>query len=477
MLLHIVTAVTKPELQNRLHQILKRPDSVVEAVDDHRRIWKKLTRKTCDLVVLSIDLTRKKALDEIHNFRQLPDAPIIVVLSEDDNEQDRINLISSGCDAVLNSELPNKKLKSALNAILDRRCKAARPTLAVRPKLAEAEITDFVTASPAMRDFVKILPRVAKSNSSVLILGETGVGKERLAHVLHRESPRKDGPFIAVHCGALPESLLESELLGHEQGAFTGATRARRGCFELAHQGTIFLDEIGEMPLHLQSKLLRVLEDHELRRLGSEKSITVDVRVMAATNRDLEGEVKAKQFRRDLYYRLNVVSLTVPPLCERVEDIPELVASYIEHLGPRIGCEVADITEEALETLCHYSWPGNVRELINIIERAMLLCENNVITVVDLPDSITGREELSIRELSQDPEAFPEQWLEKPLKEARRDILEQFERSYLISLLTSTNGRVGEAAKKAGINSRSLFDKMKQYGLNKKDFRPEEDKD
>jgi len=477
MLLHIVTAVTKPKLQNSIHQLLKKSDSVVEAVDDHRRIWKKLTSKTCDLVVLSRDLIRDEALEEIHNLRQLPDAPIIVVLSEEENEEERIKFISAGCDAVLNPELSNKKLKSALNAILDRRRKAARPTLAVRPKLAEAEIGDFVTASPAMRDFVKILPRVAKSNSSVLILGETGVGKERLAHVLHRESPRKDGPFIAVHCGALPESLLESELVGHEQGAFTGATRARRGCFELAHQGTIFLDEIGEMPLHLQSKLLRVLEDHEIRRLGSEKSITVDVRLMAATNRDIEGEVKAKQFRRDLYYRLNVVSLTVPPLCERVEDIPELVASYIEHLGPRIGCEVADITEEALAALCHYSWPGNVRELINIIERAMLLCENNVITVVDLPDSITGREELSIRELSQDPEAFPEQWLEKPLKEARRDILEQFERSYLISLLTSTNGRVGEAAKKAGINSRSLFDKMKQYGLNKKDFRPEEDKD
>jgi DNA-binding NtrC family response regulator len=192
---------------------------------------------------------------------------------------------------------------------------------------------------------------------------------------------------------------------------------------------------------------------------------------MAATNRDIEEEVRAKQFRRDLYYRLNVVSLTIPPLRERIEDIPELVASYIEYLGPRIGCEVLDITEKALEALCNYSWPGNVRELINIIERAMLLCENDVITIDDLPQSITGQQKPS-----RDLEAFPEKWLDKPLKEARRDISEQVEKGYLASLLTSTNGRVGEAAKRAGIDSRTLFDKMNRYGLNKKDFRTKEKK-
>lgn len=472
MLLRIVTAVTEAEFRKKLSQLLKKPDTIVEAVTDHSRFWNKISRKTCDLIVLSRELIRDENPEEIHNLRQLPDAPLVVVLSEEENEEERIRLISAGCDAVLNPGLSRRKLDSAFNAILGKRRKAAHPTLAVRPTLAEPEISDFVAESSAMQKFVKVIPRVAKSNSSVLILGETGVGKERLAHVLHRESPRKDGPFIAVHCGALPESLLESELFGHEQGAFTGATRARRGCFELAHQGIIFLDEIGEMPLHLQSKLLRVLENHEIRRVGGEKSITVDVRVMAATNRVLEEEVKAKQFRRDLFYRLNVVSLTMPPLRERVEDIPELVESYIDYLGPRIGCPISGITEEVLEALSQYSWPGNVRELINVIERAMLLCEDDVITIDDLPQSITGREEVSLQELSQSPEAFPEEWLQKPLKDVRRDILEQFERSYLTSLLTSTNGRVGEAAKKAGIDTRSLYDKMKQYGLSKKDFRP-----
>ena len=471
MLLHILTAVSEPELQKKLGKLLKKPDTIVEAVLNRSLLWKTISHQTCDLIILSRDLIRDNNIGKIQNFRLLPEIPLIVVLSEDENEEDRIRLISAGCDAVLSPKISKKKLGSALNSILERRRKISRPTFTVRPKLAKPEISDFVAESSAMQKFVNIIPRVAKSNSSVLILGETGVGKERLAHVLHRESARKDGPFIAVHCGALPESLLESELFGHEQGSFTGATKSRRGCFELAHQGTIFLDEIGEMPLHLQSKLLRVLESHEIRRIGGEQSIIVDIRLMAATNRDLEEEVKAKHFRKDLYYRLNVVSLTIPPLRNRVKDIPELVESYINYLGPRIGCPVSGINEESMQALSKYSWPGNVRELINVIERAMLLCEDDVISVNDLPQSITGREEISLQELSQSPEAFPKEWLHKPLREVRRDILEQFEKSYLTSLLISTNGRVGQAAKKAGIDTRSLYDKMKQYGLNKKDFR------
>jgi transcriptional regulator with PAS, ATPase and Fis domain len=276
---------------------------------------------------------------------------------------------------------------------------------------------------------------------------------------------------VSVHCGALPESLLESELFGHEQGAFTGATKARRGCFELAHMGTLFLDEIGEMPLHLQSKLLRVLEDRQVRRVGSEKSIAVDIRIIAATNRDLEEEVKAKQFRRDLYYRLDVVSLTVPPLRERIEDIPELIESHIDYLGRRIGCTVSGISEEALNALCRYSWPGNVRELINIIERAMLLCENDIITSDHLPQSVTEPETVSNDKGSYNAGEWPKELMDQPLKEARNRIFRNFERDYLVKLLESTKGRVGEVAKRAGIDPRSVFDKMKDYGLKKEDFR------
>jgi DNA-binding NtrC family response regulator len=245
----------------------------------------------------------------------------------------------------------------------------------------------------------------------------------------------------------------------------------------MAHQGTIFLDEIGEMPLHLQSKLLRILEDRVIRQVGGERSITIDVRVMAATNRDLEEEVRTKQFRRDLYYRLNVVSLTIPPLRERVQDIPELVESYIEYLGPRIGCEVSGINRDAMQALTKYAWPGNVRELINVVERALLLCEGNEITCRDLPKAITEARRRPVRPSASSggvpgPQDTEDEWLQMPLKAARARLLEDFEKRYIESILQATKGRVGEAAQKAGIDSRTLFTKMRQYGLDKQDFRP-----
>jgi DNA-binding NtrC family response regulator len=471
MLLHILIATEEPEINRRLCDFLNRKDTVVESLENPRAFWKGLGHKACDLLVVSRALVANRALDRIQDLRTSSDIPAIVVLTEFEDEKDRAELVAAGCEAVLDVGLPFSKLGRALRAIVERKGKATAEVVSIPRQQRYAQITDFVAESEAMKKFLNPLPRVAASSSSVLILGETGVGKERLAHVLHAESPRCEGPFVAVHCGALPESLMESELFGHEQGAFTGATKARRGCFELAHQGTLFLDEIGEMPLHLQSKLLRVLESKEMRRVGGERLIAVDVRVLAATNRDLEKEVSAGEFRRDLYYRLNVVSLTMPPLRERVEDIPELVDSYVEHLAPRIGCQISGINREALRALCAYSWPGNVRELINVLERAMLLCENDVISVDDLPETISGRNVLSICELSGNPEFFPEELAQKPLKEARREVLEKLEKGYLTRLLTAVNGRVGEAAKRAGIDSRTLFDKMKHYGLDKKTFK------
>jgi len=471
MLLHVMIALDESELKGKISRLLVQKDTIVEPVKNLNAFWKEIPRRTSDLLVVDRGLLGDRSLREIQRLRESEGAPAIVVLSEYEDDEDRLELIAAGCEAVLNPGLSSKKLKAAISTILRRLRRDSVETLSIPRRPVRTEITDFVARSSVMEKFVKLLPRVARSDSSVLILGETGVGKERLAHVLHAESPRSDGPFVAVHCGALPESLLESELFGHEQGAFTGATRARRGCFELAHLGTMFLDEIAEMPLHLQSKLLRVLEDRQVRRVGGEKSIAVDIRIVAATNRDLEEEVRAKQFRRDLYYRLNVVSLTVPPLRERVEDIPELVESYIDYLGRRIGCAVSGMSKAALNALCRYPWPGNVRELINVIERAMLLCEDDMITCDDLPKSVTEPEVASDDEGSYEAGDWPEDLMDKPLKEARRSISRDFERDYLVRLLKSTKGRIGEAAKRAGIDSRSLFDKMKEYELKKEDFR------
>ncbi|MCU0663820.1 MAG: sigma-54 dependent transcriptional regulator, partial [Myxococcota bacterium] len=293
---------------------------------------------------------------------------------------------------------------------------------------------------------------------------------------IHAESPRSSGPFIAVNCGALPESLLESELFGHEEGAFTGASRSRRGWFELAHRGTIFLDEIGEMPPHVQVRLLRVLQDQEVQRIGAEASIKVNVRVMAATNRDLLAEVESGRFRRDLYYRLSVVTLSVPPLSQRPEDIRDMALWYVEALRPRVGRSVDSISEEALEALAEYTWPGNVRELINVIERAMLLCAEDEITLSDLPDTIRGAR----------PDAFPmplvlapdadddgmTPLIAEPLAEAKRKAIDAFERAYLTLLLRFNEGRIGKTAAKAGITSRALYEKMRHHGLRKEDFKP-----
>jgi DNA-binding NtrC family response regulator len=321
-----------------------------------------------------------------------------------------------------------------------------------------------------MHKFMAVAGKVAHGDSSLLVLGETGVGKERLARAIHAESRRSKGPFIAINCAALSESILESELFGHEEGAFTGAMRAHRGCFELAHKGVIFLDEIGELPNHLQVKLLRVLQERVVTRVGSEQPFEVDVRVMAATNRDPREEIKAKRLREDLYYRLNVVTLTIPPLRDRSEDIPDVVASYLTWLRPRVGRTVTGIAPEAMEALIRYSWPGNVRELINVIERAMLLCEGEEIRLLDLPDTIRSPHDASTSHVDRADSSGASPFA-KPLEAARREMIERFERAYLAHHLKECGGRVGDTAKRIGIEPRSLFDKMKRYGLRKEDFR------
>jgi DNA-binding NtrC family response regulator len=300
------------------------------------------------------------------------------------------------------------------------------------------------------------------------------VGKERLARAVHAASRRADGPFISVNCGAIPENLLESHLFGHEKGSFTGAARAQRGCFELAHGGTLFLDEICEMPFHLQVKLLHVLQDFEVRPIGSEKAIAVNVRVVAATNRDIEKEVEEQRFRRDLYYRLSVVSVTVPPLRERREDIPTLAESFVEDLSARVGRKVRRISEQAMRSLCDYAWPGNVRELVNVLERAVLLCDGNEIAPRDLPEDVRagGATRPAGEDAAREPlAAMADAWLDKPLRDGREAAAGEFEKAYLARLLSRTQGRIAETAQRAGIEPRSLFTKMKRHGLRKEDFK------
>ena len=478
MLTRVALAVDKTALRRKLRRLLTGPDILLDSTRGTTHLWERVTQKAADVFVVSASVLPEPAAQSVSFLNGLPDSPAVVVISGDEGPQERAALIAAGCEAVLYEGLSADAFQDVMATILHKRTQAVEQAVVQRRDLDQPRLSDFVSNSPSMQAFMNIVQRVVESDASLLILGETGVGKERLARAIHAEGPRSGGPFIAVNCGALPESLLESELFGHERGAFTGASRPRRGLFELAHRGTVFLDEIGEMPIFLQVRLLRVLQDHQVQPLGSERTIKVDVRVMAASNRDLEAEVAERRFRKDLYYRLSVVTLTIPPLRERQEDVDELLDSYIGYLRTRTGCDVGGITSHARRALREYAWPGNVRELINVIERAMLLCDGKRITLGDLPEPITtgsvvGGTGKSPLWLAQNADAIPEELLQRPLGEARQQLLKQFERAYLTGLLRWTGGRVGETAKRAGIQPRSLYDKMKRHGLCKEDFRPQ----
>ena len=480
MLLRALLAVAPYPERRRLERLLREVGVDPIPLGARETLWEHLTHEDYDLVVLGDVHLPDQAESLVASIRRLPEHPEIVVLLGREEPADRARLLAAGCLAVLWQGLADPMLAEALRAIAARRRDdALRRLRAERSDEQRAALSDFVSASPSMQQFLLLARRMTQADSTLLILGETGVGKERLARAIHAESGRAGGPFMAINCGALPETLLESELFGHEDGAFTGATRSRKGYFELAHRGTIFLDEIGEMRPHLQVKLLRVLESHRLHRVGGERPIHVDVRVMAATNRDPEAEVKASRFRLDLYYRLAVVTLTVPPLRERPEDIPLLVQTFLDRFRASFGRHVSGITPRAVEALVSYGWPGNVRELINVIERAVLLCHRGAVDLADLPANVVDSGARRPRDGAGVAPAgvwsgVPPDWFDRPLREARADLLAAFDREYLERRLRDAHGRIGETARRAGIEPRSLYGLMRRYGLARDRFRADD---
>jgi transcriptional regulator with PAS, ATPase and Fis domain len=379
-------------------------------------------------------------------------------------------LAAFGADVVLYAGVSKKSMAEAIETTLESRRLFIQRKRFDRRGQTDPKITDFVSESQAMQIFMEEVHQVISSDSPILLMGETGVGKEHLAKAIHAESPRSGGPFISVNTAAMPEQLLESELFGHEQGAFTGAMRYRRGAFELAHSGTIFLDEIGEMPLHLQTKLLRVLQDYEIKPVGGENTIELDVRAIAATNQSLEEEIAKGNFRQDLYYRLSVLTLTIPPLRYRKEDIPVMVRRFIAFFRYKIGREIKGLTDQALQALCNYDWPGNVRELMNVIERAILLCRGDKISMDELPNVFHSTNSISGAILP-GMKMDGTDWLHKSLPELKKEVVDQLERLYLETALTKTQGRIDQTARIAGIHPRGLYEKMKQFGLDKESFK------
>ena len=407
-----------------------------------------------DLIVSDINLGgRTNGIALLKEFKALlPDSEVILI-SGFGSLETAVEAVQEGAfDYISKPFNVNEVISTARRALKGRN--AGEPAAALLREYSEA--SGLIGHSPKMIDLYKEIALVSRSRSTVLITGESGTGKELVARALHRNSPRATGPFVAINCGAITETLLESELFGHAKGSFTGAIAEKRGLFEEANGGTIFLDEIGETSLAVQVKLLRVLQESEVRRVGSVKSVSVDVRVLAATNRDLEREVREGRFREDLYYRLTVVTLRVPPLRERADDLPLLAAHALRN-ARESGARATTVSAEALELLNRYEWPGNVRELENTIAHAALYARGAVITPDDLPDRIRSQERA--------PEKTPR------ASDMIADLpsLDQLEKRYLIHVLQSVGGSRTRAAEVLGIDRRTLYRMAERFGVNLKD--------
>jgi DNA-binding NtrC family response regulator len=405
-----------------------------------------------DLIVSDINLGgRTNGVALLKEFKTLCPNSEVILISGFGTLETAVEAVREGAfDYVSKPFNVNEVISSARRALKGRN--AGEPAAVLLKEYSEA--SGLVGHSPKMIEVYKEIALVAASRSTVLITGESGVGKELVARALHRNSPRSGGPFVAVNCGAITETLLESELFGHVKGSFTGAVSDTQGLFEEANGGTIFLDEIGETSPGVQVKLLRVLQESEIRRVGGSRPVRVDVRVLAATNRDLESDVKESRFREDLYYRLSVVALRVPPLRERSEDLP-LLAAHALRRSRDAGARATTISEEALALLAQYDWPGNVRELENTIEHAALYARGAAITPEDLPEKIRKHN----RSDSPKPESMFEDL----------PSLEELERRYLIHVLHNVGGSRTRAAEVLGIDRRTLYRMADRYAINLKE--------
>ncbi|MEM9177202.1 MAG: sigma-54 dependent transcriptional regulator [Myxococcota bacterium] len=389
--------------------------------------------------------------------RQLPGVPIIL-MSAHGTDDLAVEAIQRGAYDYLAKPFQPAEIRLTLLKAHEREGLRRKTELLQRDMKQSLGERAIVAASDGMIDLLEMLERTAGYKSTVLVTGESGTGKEVIARTIHAQSPRRDAPFVAVNCGAIPENLLESELFGHAKGAFTGANRAHRGLFAEADQGTLFLDEIAEMPVALQVKLLRAIQEEEIRPVGETKSQQVDVRVIAATARDLEREIAEGRFREDLFYRLNVVRLEVPPLRERREDIPLLVDHFLSRFRDQLGKPVRTVADDTLELLVGYAWPGNVRELENLIERAVILTDGDAIESSALPNAVS--ETKSLPALADEAET-PESDEDLNLKRARQ----RFEASLIRRALARTDGNRTHAAKLLEISHRALLYKIKDYGI------------
>ncbi len=438
-MIRVLVAEDDAVARDLLCEILRALGHDVEAVDDGAGAIERAVEGRYDLVLSDVRMERAGGLEVLRAFSErAPSTPVILITAFGD-VTGAMEAIKQGAYDYVSKPFNIEELRLTVGRALERKRLSAEAR--ANPAVPRTPVAQIEGKSPRMLDVYKLVARVAPSTATVLVVGESGTGKELVARAIHANSGRAKRSFVPVNCTALSESLLESELFGHARGAFTGAIAQKRGLFELAHEGTLFLDEIGDMRPKMQAQLLRALQDGEVKPVGSSEAIRVDVRLVCATNRDLEADVRSGRFREDLYFRINVVTIKLPTLRDRSEDIPTLVTHFLAKIADRESRGQARASKEAMDILCAYAWPGNVRELENAIERAVAVAKDTVVLPSDLPAEVHGGSQV------QSPGGLADD----------RPTLAELERRYIRLVLGECGGNKKKAAEKLGIDRRTLY--------------------
>ena len=452
----------EPAARYGMRRALEKEGHTIYEADSVASAEQVVDSRSPSVILLDVKLASESGLDYLPELVARKQAPVVIIVTAHGSERLAVEAIKKGAFDYLAKPFDVDELRILVrNALGAYRLRAENEDL--RNELSGTQTYgQLIGSSPAMARVYSLIEKISQTDVSVLIMGESGTGKEMVAREIHARSRAGAGPFVALNCAAMPEELIESELFGHEKGAFTGATGKRIGKFEAANKGTLFLDEIGDMSLSTQAKVLRVIEEKKFQRLGSNELISTDVRIISATNKNLEKEVEQQRFREDLYYRLAVVSMTLPPLRERKTDIPALAQSFCERYSVAYRTGPIRISKPVLKVLLEYNWPGNVRQLRNVMERSVVLAENEEITLDVLPQEIISKQpqEEVIADLSEG--------INIPLSLNFRDAKRDFEKKYIERCLESTSGNITQAAAMLGMHRQSLQHKIKELGLTKR---------
>ncbi|MBI3037764.1 sigma-54-dependent Fis family transcriptional regulator [bacterium] len=443
-----------------LEAVLKREGYLISQARSTEEALKALSNASFDLIISDVNMPGSSGLELLDKVKEKDPDILVVIITAFGSEPLAVNAMKRGAYDYLSKPFANDDLKITVRRALEKRSLRNENTL-LRLRLNEREgLNSIIGSNESMQAVYDLVEKVAPNDVTVLITGESGTGKELVANAIHTLSQRKNGSFIRVNCAALPETLIESELFGYERGAFSGAVTRRIGKFELANHGTIFLDEIGDMSLMTQTKILRILQEREFERLGGTEVIRVDTRVLAATNRNLQKAIQDGKFREDLFYRLNVVSIHLPPLRERLSDVPQLVSHFAGRFRKKFKKPDQEFSEAFQSRLMQYSWPGNVRELQNLVERVIILEDESLFQV--------GSSQFPRKGTLENQSFVTNSLINMPYKEAKELVLRGFDRRFFEHLLERTSGNISQAAKIAGMHRKNLYMKLKELNLLRK---------